>query len=260
MAARTLLKHSSLQDSSELQVAGEASALKISAPVANDDYFSNEPGLMDAYSSEQGVIATFDFDYDLIIDFETKLKWAQLLLFPPFWLSALCGVPCFLRKNIEWNTRAQHVALTIDGIKYVKERHPSLWGFSCNDIGKESKTVPYDAITDCDVQEPAGTACCCFIPKVLSTVRIDTASSGGSREGIPHHELELHGLVHANEFKRAVWSMKRGAVPPNAVVPMDAPGRNMLQVPKQGDMNTTILLEIRDELRELNALMRASAS
>ena len=57
------------------------------------------------------------------------------------------------------------------------------------DLGKESKTIPYDKITDCDVQEPAGNACCCCVPNVLPVVNVDTASSGGVL-----HELTLVGL------------------------------------------------------------------
>ncbi|CAE7626928.1 unnamed protein product [Symbiodinium sp. CCMP2592] len=180
------------------------------APAARDTYFQNEPNL----------IAPFDFDYDMIVDFTTKLRWAQFLFVPPCWATCLCCLPCFLQQNVEWETRSQHVALTIDGIRYVKEKRKTLCGLPCTDKGRESKTVPYDKITDCDVQEPAGTACCCCIENVLSKVHIDTASSGSKGDGVATHELELHGLVvvyggtvHAASCLRAVfvkvWAMKR---------------------------------------------------
>merc|ERR1711966_139990 len=117
----------------------------------------------------------------------------------------------------------------------------------------ESKTVPYDKITDCDVQEPAGTACCCCIPNVLTRVHVDTASSG-SKDGVPTHELSLHGLRYANEFKQAVWSMKRGQVPANASVPLSSSG--VQRAPAQAEMSTQLLMEIRDEIRELNSHLR----
>lgn len=199
------------------------------------------------FNGDQGLISVWDFDYDTIISFETQTKAALMLCVPPMWISCLCCAPCFLQKNVEWNARAQHVALTVDGIRYVTEKHPTCCGFHCTDKGKESKTVPYDKITDCDVQEPAGMACCCCIPNVLTRVHVDTASSG-SKEGVRQHELSLSGLKFANEFKQSVWAMKRGQLPTNAVVPLGtAQG-----APAQEQMNTVLLREIRDELRDLN--------
>ncbi|CAK9014318.1 unnamed protein product [Durusdinium trenchii] len=213
------------------------------APAARDTYFENEPNL----------IAPFDFDYDLIVDFTAKLRMAQMALLPPLWISCCCCYPCFLQKNVEWDTRSQHVALTIDGIRYVKERRKTCCGLPCTDKGRESKTVPYDKITDCDVQEPAGTACCCCIENVLSMVHIDTASSEVGGEGGVKHELELHGLVDAHAFKHSVWAMKRRVAPSGANVPMQT-GRP-LSSPSQMEMHTALLTEIRDELKLLNQKM-----
>eukprot|EP00408_Alexandrium_pacificum_P021088 CAMPEP_0171186402 /NCGR_PEP_ID=MMETSP0790-20130122/16794_1 /TAXON_ID=2925 /ORGANISM="Alexandrium catenella, Strain OF101" /LENGTH=248 /DNA_ID=CAMNT_0011651445 /DNA_START=53 /DNA_END=799 /DNA_ORIENTATION=- len=217
---------------------------------AVDNFFASDPGL----------VTVFDFDYDLIIEFTKKLQWTQFVLLPPLWLSALACGPCFLNQNIEWTTRARHVALTVDGIRYVVDKHKTLCGLSCSDRGKESKTVPYDKITDCDVQEPAGTACCCCIQRVLSQVTVDTASSG-NKDGVPRHELVLGGLRYPNEFKQAVWSMKRGEVPAATQVPM-VPGAAgtygaCATAPTQDTMSTSLLTEIRDELHELNAYLRS---
>merc|ERR1719316_642287 len=213
----------------------------MNVPPAKDEYFAGE----------EGTIAVFDFDYDKIIDFNTQLGWSCFIFNPLCWVpGSLCFYPCLLKKNVEWAAHSQHVALTVDGIRYVKERRKKCWGLHCCDQGKESKTVPYDKITDCDVQEPAGTACCCCVPRVLSAVHVDTASSGQSRDGPPKHELDLHGLHYAAEFKKAVWAMKRGEAPPNAAVPLQ---QGMQSAPGQQSMNTEVLVEIRDELRKLNA-------
>merc|ERR1712194_930428 len=102
-----------------------------------------------------------------------------------------------------------------------------------------------------------GTACCCCIQNVLSTVNIDTASSGASKEGLPRHELVLRGLKFPNEFKQAVWGMKRGQAPSNAAVPMNqAHTMQIATPPQQADMNNAVLVEIRDELRQMNSLLR----
>mmetsp|Transcript_31250 Transcript_31250/g.72526 ORF Transcript_31250/g.72526 Transcript_31250/m.72526 type:complete len:226 (+) Transcript_31250:91-768(+) len=216
-----------------------AEQLKLSLTAAQDDFFEHEPGL----------VAAFDYDYDEMMDFYTKLAWARFVFFPPAWLGVICCVPCFINKNVGWDTRTRHVALTIDGIKFVHDKRKFLWGLYCCDKGKESKTVPYDKITDCDVQEPAGTACCCCVERVLYTVSVDTASSGAQKEGGPTHELVLEGLACPHEFKQAVWGLKRG----------DAPGGSAgtATKPKQVDMNTQLLTEIRDEMRKLNTLMAA---
>jgi len=217
-------------------------------PMASDDYFVGEPGL----------VATFDFDYEKIIGFEKSLKWAQLTFFPPAWISCVCCAPCYLNQNVEWKARAQHVTLTVDGIRFVTEKRKSWCGLPCSDVGKESKTVPYDKITDCDVQEPAGTACCCCVERVLSTINIDTASSGGSSEAGPRHELQLTGLKYPNEFKQAVWGMKRGQAPAHATLPLSGMRPVQLEsAPQQADMNAKVLVEIRDELREMNRLLRS---
>lgn len=220
-----------------------------SIPEFKDTFFEGEPGL----------IAVFDYDYELIIDFNQKLRWAQFIFFPPAWASTLCCYPCFLNQNIEWDTRSRHLALTIDGIKFVQSKRPSLCGLSCTDRGKESKTIPYDKITDCDVQEPAGTACCCFIQNVLYQVSVDTASSGMSKEGKVQHELEIWGLKNPHEFKQAVWSMKRGELPTGAlrtgVLPQRAPEPQKMTSSTMPDMTTPLLTDIREELRKLNTLM-----
>jgi len=78
--------------------------------------------------------------------------------------------------------------------------------------GKVSKTVPYDKMTDCDIEDPAGASmvCGCFCPveHVLHIVQVDTASGAGKTEG--GHELSLKGLENPEQFKLDVWAMKRG--------------------------------------------------
>jgi hypothetical protein len=217
------------------------------------------PAADEYFSGDQGLISVWDFDYETIIDFRTQLQCAWLVFVPPFWLSSICCYPCFLKQNVEWSARAQHLALTVDGIRYVRNKHPTCCGLSCTDRGRESKTVPYDKITDCDVQEPAGAAFCCCIPNVLSRVHVDTASSGGKdKNGRPLHELSLGGLRYPSEFKQAVWAMKRGELPAPASVPLGGASASGLMAPGQEQMNTTLLKEIRDEIRELNQHLRSS--
>merc|ERR1712050_461336 len=93
--------------------------------------------------------------------------------------------------NIRENVLSQHVALTKDGILYIKEKHKQGCRCDCDMAGKVSKTVPYDKLTDCDIQEPAGCECC--VQNTLLTVNVDTASGNRGPEG-GSHELTLVGL------------------------------------------------------------------
>mmetsp|Transcript_35256 Transcript_35256/g.71414 ORF Transcript_35256/g.71414 Transcript_35256/m.71414 type:complete len:318 (-) Transcript_35256:1387-2340(-) len=215
------------------------------------------------------VIAVFDFDYATIEDFNTKVGFASLAafgLYPPLLGLALLGcAPCFLRRNVEWSARSKHVALTRDGIRFVRDRRPTCWGLSMCDAGRSSKTVPYDQITDCDVEEPAGNTCLC-IANVLSTVNIDTASSGGQAG----KELKIVGLKDPVGFKKLVWAMKRfnaigglgrgthGGVVANSMHRGGAKGDAFTPAAassgaggQESESIAFLLREIRDELREL---------
>lgn len=221
------------------------------------------------FAEEPGLVQTFEFDYEQMISFYQQKAWASFICLPPSWLGTVCCVPCFINDNVEWDNRAKHVALTIDGIKFVHDKRKALCGLYCTDQGKVSKTVPYDKITDCDVQEPAGMACCCCIENVLHTVTVDTASSGGSdQKGLMKHELELSGLQRPQEFKHAVWAMKRGEAPAGVSAsvaemlarraqrvppPMSGAGA----APQQMDMNTALLSDIKHELEKLTRNMES---
>jgi hypothetical protein len=158
----------------------------------------------DYFTDTEGIIAVFDFDYEKTINFFWDVQKAQYCIAPHLLiLTSLCCGPCIAYMNIEWSVRAQHVAVHRDGIKYITDKRKAGCGFSCQDVGKNSKTVPFDKLTDCDVQEPAGTAVCCMVPNVLTSVTVDTASG---------REMSLVGLKDAHAFKTCVWDCKRGAV------------------------------------------------
>ena len=192
----------------------------------------------------------FDFDYDKIIDFDWSVTKCLWCIFPPnFLCDCLVCNPCIAYKNIVWRTRAQHVAIHRDGIKFVADKHPSGCGFSCQDQGKNSKTVPFDKLTDCDISEPAGTAVCCFVPNVLSVVTVDTASSGQLS-----HELVIRGLKDSHGFKKCVWDCKR-SIKENAVVE----DRGGSIVAASYDAAVPLLREIRDELKLQTKVLQSQA-
>ena len=135
------------------------------------------------FDQEEGLIAVFDFDYEKIASFNEEVWVASTLwalLYPPVYVYLIlsccsCGEPCLYKERIEWDVYSRHVAVTRDGIKYVQDKRKAGCGYDCQDKGKFSKTVPFDKITDADVQEPAGATCCC-VQNVLPTVAVDTAS------------------------------------------------------------------------------------
>jgi hypothetical protein len=248
------------------------------------------------FEDDEGIVAVFDFDYRQIVHFNTKtaevltlLALGAIDLYGVFFffigearlvvtLAATVAIPlayllftltpCFLRRQVEWEAYAQHVAITRDGICFVKDKRKAGWGLSICDAGRHSKTVPYDKITDCDVREPAGAACFC-IPRVLTSVIVDTASNGGDGKV---NALRITGLQDAHRFKKLVWAMKRSGsgVGPSAyeaptALEMTERSRhgltaiaNPLESVPSGESNSSVkhlLRDIRTELRENNKLL-----
>jgi len=180
--------------------------------VLSDEYFTGD----------DNVLKTYTFLYDDIVEFEQAIAWQGIVkdavnpfcvfYFPcVFWEAAKYAI--FEKDNIEDRTRAQHLAITRDGVRYVVDKH--LTGCRClkdQVVGRVSKTVPYDKMTDCDIEEPAGEhlvcSLCCGIEDVLYVVNLDTASGTGKSES--GHELTIAGLAEPEMFKKDVWAMKRG--------------------------------------------------
>jgi hypothetical protein len=96
------------------------------------------------FDEEDDVIAVFDFDYEKMENFYTSVGWATIgatLLYTPLFVLSLVGLaPCYLRSNVRWSTQAQHVAITRDGIRFVRDKRQACWGMPCSDQGKSSKT------------------------------------------------------------------------------------------------------------------------
>jgi hypothetical protein len=235
----------------------------ISQPYSNDDEVTKiVKGLKwedKFFDQEEGLVAVFDYDYESVTSFHTKVVCAQMLF--PFTciFGSLCLYPCFCKQQIKWDTHSKHVAVTIDGIKHVHDKRKQGCGCFCQDAGKTSKTVPFDKITDCDVTEPAGATCCC-VTNILSKVFVDTASgartgSGGEGGGLPAHELELVGLHKPHEFKKLVWAMKRrtagGGSAAQAVTISRPPQAATMERDDNGETNA-ILRDIRSELVKMN--------
>merc|ERR1719188_1873991 len=165
------------------------------------------------FQGVEGLIEVFDFDYDTIVEYKWGVEnnWAiACCLFPLFWPCVPCHILC-AKDNLNDKVRAQHLCVTQDGIRYVVDKHKNECRFDCQDKGKVTKTVPFDKLTDCDIEEPAGAEgpCCCMSNKKLYIVNVDTASGNRNEEG-GGHELVLEGLVDPKAFKETVWRCKRG--------------------------------------------------
>jgi hypothetical protein len=239
-----------------------------------DDFFDDDPefsfgGSFGASPPSSSIVAVFDFDYDLMESYWEKVSFTSLgaivLLLPHVaWIALVGMAPCYVRPNVRWSVRSQHVAVTRDGIAYVRDRRPTCWGQSCTDAGRATQTISFDHITDCSIVEPAGNTCL-WIPNTLRTVHVDTSSSGGagsSDGGKRHHELTLTGLKDPIAFKRLVWAMKRNyhhrhshASSPSPAAPATtsiadrgAPADAAMDHPVVAEL----LREIRDELRRNN--------
>lgn len=223
----------------------------------------------DTFFDGEQVVAVFDFDYDQMEVFNSQvaiagqgstmmMMTAYGFLIHPFAIAAVWGLyglscaPCLIHYQIQWEVRAQHVAITQDGIRFVRDKRKSLCGWSMCDKGKHSKTVPFDKITDCDIVEPAGNECLC-IPRVLMKVIVDTASSSDTK-----HDLVITGLKDPHAFKQLVWAMKRSRMEGNYETPSkSAMEERSIAATSSSDGAVALLLkEIRDELRQNNDLLK----
>lgn len=226
------------------------------------------------FASDADVLKTYSIDYDAAVAWQTDVTFSATVVGGlPF--SILCAAPCFYafeRDNIEDKTRAQHLALTRDGIKYVVDKHDTACRMECQKQGKVSKTVPFDKMTDCDVEEPAGSSGCCLylVKDTLHVVNVDTAS--GSLGG--GHELTIRGLRSPHEFKADVWKMKRGepidgvsasAIPvaPSVTTMVRDGGRGGgldTSLEAKIDEQTSVLRELLQVVKLQTELLRGSAS
>ena len=95
----------------------------------------------------------------------------------------------------------------VDGIRYIKDKHKIGLRMDCQDVGKYTKTVPYDKLTDCDIQEPAGAAgpCCCMIQNTLSSC----GTGGGIRRDFFANIGSLILHLRQTDFKSEADSPRR---------------------------------------------------
>jgi len=209
------------------------------------------------FANEEGVIAVFDIDYPKIASINESVECTVaciiMLLCPPLLvLGPLFCYPCSVHREINWDACSHHVAITRDGIKYVKDKHSKGCGLACQDKGKLFKTVPFDKITDCNIRERAGWCCC--IDNALTVVDVDTASSGGTQ--MP--ALTLAGLKDPHGLQKIVWAMKQvtagGQMGPSISAPLLSAGIMDRGI---GNKDTNaILCDIQKELKDLNANMK----
>jgi len=184
-----------------------------------------KPGDLDPFfAGDDNVLKSYAFDYDAIVEYKHAMAWQEIQKQAINPCSGILCFPClvysigsyfFLDKdNMKEEVRAQHLALSRDGIRYVTDKYRARQCCGLPDVvqGKVSKTVPYDQMTDCDVEEPAGYSFVCEfmcpVEQTLHVVQVDTASGAGKTES--GHELSLKGLFAPDQFKKDVWAMKRG--------------------------------------------------
>lgn len=230
-------------------------------PIANAQVSSTS-----YFASEEGLIEEFAIDYDLLNEFDKRI--VAVGAFPNGLALLLSAVPCGLcypcyaltceSQNVVDANNATHVCVTRDGIRYSVDKRKSGCRFSMCDKGKTTKTVPFDKITDCDIEEPAGNAGCCWLVKnVVTVVNVDTASgSRGGEGGYGGHELKIRGLVDPHGFKKLVWKMKRsGHGTPHGIPddPVNAP--NQVQMSRLNTGNTKSTSELAPLLKQQNKLL-----
>jgi hypothetical protein len=228
---------------------------KEAVPIANAQISSTS-----YFANEEGLVEEFAFDYDTLNDFDQRVIAVGAL--PGGLLMLLTGIPCglcypcyaltFESKNVADRNNATHVCITRDGIRFSVDKRKTGCRYSMCDQGKTTKTVPFDKITDCDIEEPAGnTGCCWLVKNVITVVNVDTASVGGGG-----HELQIRGLVDPHGFKKLVWQMKRsghGTPHSNADTRVTAPSQ--VQMTRVGTGNPKSVSELAPLLLQQNRLL-----
>mmetsp|Transcript_24389 Transcript_24389/g.67558 ORF Transcript_24389/g.67558 Transcript_24389/m.67558 type:complete len:310 (+) Transcript_24389:81-1010(+) len=219
-----------------------------------DEFFEDHPTL--SSSSENGdIVAVFDLDYESM---EAKYKcasWTCLGVWSvccpsviPWLLIGL--VPCHVNKNVRWNVRSQHVALTTKGLLLVQDERPACWGESCCSVAKRTKFVPYSQLAECNVQDGGWTKTCTIDTQSLSKVKVCTSTSNC------HDDAMIVGLENPHGFAQLAMALKRQhvATPMNMQDRMESAASAV--VANAGETNQEVaelLREIRDELRRSNS-------
>ena len=223
------------------------------------------------FNEMSDVLKTYSFNYEALAKFKKDVAYTETLS------QAICCFPfcpCFMlsyncndKPNIDDEVYARHIALTADGIRYIVDKHMAGCRRQQDEKGRTSQTVPYDKITDCDVEEPAGSEGCeCMpVPRTMYTFSVSTSGGPG---------LELWGIDAPYELKKDVWSMKRGqgiegisgsAIAPSAVSMMRGGDSGMPPssayagggIGGGGCASTDYLLgEILNTLKEQNDILR----
>ena len=209
---------------------------------------------------DDGIIAVFDFDYENMESHYRCVGWSLLGFFSvccpstiPWILLSL--LPCNLNRNVRWNVRSQHIALTRTGILFVHDQRPACWGESCCTIRKRSQFIPYDRITECTVSD--GNNRTCAVNNELTVVEVHTDTS--VRNG-----LKITGLKDPFAFQKLAMSLKQNGGNVNTAT---ATGRLAMVIEDRGIQEASsnsgevavLLREIRDELRLSNNNVRGTS-
>lgn len=222
-------------------------------------------------AGDESIAHEYEFDIQSIKDFNSaymkNCSWAFLCLpgagctFAPCYIGYVhaCGV-----KNMINAVDARKLVLTADGIRYTVDKHPAGCRFAFQEKGRISKTVPYDMITDCDIEEPAGSSgpLCCLVPNVLTKVHVDTASSGviqTDKGTVIKHELSLEGLVDPHGFKSRVWEMRRSTISRNSAAPKAVTMARDTGAAKTESASVVVLKEQNNLLRQQVKLLEKIA-
>lgn len=162
--------------------------------------------LSSPWHPEDDILEGFAFDDEKTWRFFSYLQKMQLICFPPGWL--MCP---FISCNEADRAYARWVAVSRDNIMLVRKQHKAACRLYCCDVGETRKVIPIMNVQDVMIKEPAGTAFCCCVPRVLTEVLIQTAAShSAEKSNSDASMMVLSGLMDPKRFRDVVLSLKRG--------------------------------------------------
>ena len=91
------------------------------------------------FASTEGVVHVFDFDYAGITENQVRLNQNMNYCCP-------CGLPCWFmctKQSLIDTIRARHVAITVDGIRFVEDQHKVSRFFTFNIFCERDLLSPF---------------------------------------------------------------------------------------------------------------------
>jgi len=225
------------------------------------------------WQPEDGILENFEFDHELTRQFwvdkaQCEIMMSFAVVLGCLWLPCSCVELCVLEQNMADMSYNRWLAVSRENIFIVRKKRKAGWRFDCQDVGEIRKLIPASNVQDVMIQEPAGTAVCCWVDNVLNSVVLQTAASSvGEEAQLDPSQAMLVGLKDPQRFRNVIMGLKRGQYVAKIgegqsfdVPPVNALGSTMLASSDDpGVQNLQTLREILSTLKSIDQKLERKA-